>query len=109
MGVFCGGLLGVVGDFVEIGGRIRPPGGRTEIAFLLAMTFPLGGGSLRESFILVASDVDCEVGADFAKGLDFVEGLICGAAPALAVSEGEDSNGEPLSMAPKPPSISVDF
>ena len=109
VGVFCGGLLGVVGDFVEIGGRIRPPGGRTEIAFLLAMTFSLGGGSLRESFILVASDVDCEVGVDFAKGLDVVEGFVCGAAPALAVSEGEDSNGEPLSMAPKPPSISVDF
>jgi hypothetical protein len=109
VGVFCGGLLGVVGDFVEIGGRIRPPGGRTEITFLLAMSLPLGGGSLRESFILVASDVDCEVGVDFAKGLDFVEGLVGGAAPALAVSEGEDSNGEPLSMAPKPPSISVDF
>jgi hypothetical protein len=85
---------------------MRPPGGRTEIAFLLAMTFPLGGGSLRESFILVASDVDCEVGVDFAKGL---EGLAGGAAPVLAFSEGEDSNGEPLSMAPKPPSISVDF
>jgi hypothetical protein len=45
-GVFGGGLLGVVGDFVEIGGRIRPPGGRTEIGFLLVTTFPLGGGSL---------------------------------------------------------------
>jgi hypothetical protein len=88
---------------------MRPPGGRTEIAFLLAMTLPLGGGSLRESFILVASDVDCEVVVDFAKALDFVEGLACGAAPVLAISEGEDSNGEPLSMAPKPPSISVDF
>jgi hypothetical protein len=46
MGVFGGGLLGVVGDFVDIGGRIRPPGGRTEIGFLLVATFPLGGGSL---------------------------------------------------------------
>jgi hypothetical protein len=109
VGVFCGGLLGVVGDFVEIGGRIRPPGGRTEIGFLLEMTFPLGGGSLRESFILVVSDVDCEAGVNFAKGLAFVGGLVCGAAPALAISEGEDSNGEPLSMVPKPPSISVDF
>ena len=53
--------------------------------------------------------MDCEVGVDFAKGLDFVEGLVCGAVPAVAISEGEDSNGEPLSMAPKPPSISVDF
>jgi hypothetical protein len=46
VGVFCGGLLGVVGDFVEVGGRMQPPGGRTEIVFLLVMTFPLGGGSL---------------------------------------------------------------
>jgi hypothetical protein len=108
-GVFCVGLLGVVGDFVEIRGRIRPPGGRTDIAFLPAMKFPLGGGSFRASFILVANDADCEVDVGFAAGLDFVGETFCGMAPTLTVLEGEDSNAEPFRMTPKPPSNSAGF
>lgn len=107
VGVFCSGLLGFVGDFVETRGRIRPPAGRTDIASLLAMKFPWVGGSFRASFILVAND--CEAAVDFAIGFDFVEGLSCGTASAPVVLEGEDSNGEPFSMTPKPPSTSADF
>jgi hypothetical protein len=38
-----------------------------------------------------------------------VGGLVCGAVPALAIPGGDDSNGEPLSIVPKPPSISAGF
>lgn len=108
VGVFCGGLFGVVGDFVETRGRIRPPGGSTDTAFLLPMKFPLGGGSFRASFILVVNDVDCEVDVGPAIGFVFEE-TFGATAPALAVSEVEHSNGEPFSMNPKPPSNSADF
>jgi hypothetical protein len=99
----------VVGDFVDIGGRIRPPGGKTDMAFLLPMKFPLGGGSFRASFILVANDADCEANVGFATGFDFAEAMFGTPAPASAVSDGEDSNAEPLSMTPKPPSNSAGF
>jgi hypothetical protein len=69
IGVFDGGLLGVEADLV-VRGRIRPPAGKTGMAFLLAMKFPLGGGSFLASFILVANDVDCEVDFGFACVLD---------------------------------------
>lgn len=104
VGVFWGGLLGVVGDFVETRGRTRPPGGRTEMAFLFAMKVPFGGGSFRTSFTLVANEADCEVDVGFATGLGFVDPPLRVTAPALAVSDGKDSNADPFKITPKPPS-----
>lgn len=110
VGVFGGALLGVVGDFVETGrGRTRPPGGRMDVAFLLATKFPFGGGSLRASVILVANGADCEVDVGFASDFGFGEGFFGAAAPASAVSDGEGSNAEPFSMNPKPPSPAAGF
>jgi hypothetical protein len=108
VGVFSGGLFGVVGGLVETGrGRTRPPGGRTDIAFLLAMKFPLGGGSFRASVILVVG-ADCEGAVGFASDFGFVAGTFCATEPTSAASD-EGSNAEPFSMTPKPPSTAAGF
>jgi hypothetical protein len=110
VGVFSGGLLGVAGDLVETGrGRTRPPGGRTDIAFLLTTKFPLGGGSFRASVILVVDGADCEVDVGFASDFGFAAGTFCATEPTSAPSDGEGSNAEPFSMTPKPPSTSAGF